>query len=108
MTAYEMRISDWSSDVCSSDLPCRSFLCCSTLGWSRSWCQSDRAQACGLIEPQGEVHALDGGAARALGKVVYRADGDQLSGLLVDGHLQVHRVGTEHRPIGRASGREKV
>src|SRR3546814_5182876 len=27
-TAYEMRISDWSSDVCSSDLtkfPCRSF-----------------------------------------------------------------------------------
>src|SRR3546814_16830697 len=22
-TAYEMRISDWSSDVCSSDLPCR-------------------------------------------------------------------------------------
>src|SRR3546814_9206867 len=23
-TAYEMRISDWSSDVCSSDLPCPS------------------------------------------------------------------------------------
>src|SRR3546814_9105252 len=23
-TAYEMRISDWSSDVCSSDLPCSS------------------------------------------------------------------------------------
>src|SRR3546814_20805315 len=22
MTAYDMRISDWSSDVCSSDLPC--------------------------------------------------------------------------------------
>src|SRR3546814_8823963 len=22
-TAYELRISDWSSDVCSSDLPCR-------------------------------------------------------------------------------------
>src|SRR3546814_3063345 len=27
-TAYEMRISDWSSDVCSSDLPCE----CSELG----------------------------------------------------------------------------
>src|SRR3546814_14640460 len=26
MTAFEMRISDWSSDVCSSDLSCR-FLC---------------------------------------------------------------------------------
>src|SRR3546814_10279918 len=25
-TAYEMRISDWSSDVCSSDLPLGSFL----------------------------------------------------------------------------------
>src|SRR3546814_12426198 len=25
-TAYEMRISDWSSDVCSSDLLCRSWL----------------------------------------------------------------------------------
>src|SRR3546814_9336194 len=24
-TAYELRISDWSSDVCSSDLPSRSF-----------------------------------------------------------------------------------
>src|SRR3546814_10023272 len=29
-TAYEMRISDWSSDVCSSDLP-RSFMVTSTV-----------------------------------------------------------------------------
>src|SRR3546814_8964911 len=27
-TAYEMRISDWSSDVCSSDLPARSACGC--------------------------------------------------------------------------------
>src|SRR3546814_1329288 len=26
-TAYEMRISDWSSDVCSSDLPARHVVC---------------------------------------------------------------------------------
>src|SRR3546814_20844877 len=26
-TAYEMRISDWSSDVCSSNLPCRERQC---------------------------------------------------------------------------------
>src|SRR3546814_4136884 len=26
-TAYEMRISDWSSDVCSSDLPLKNWLC---------------------------------------------------------------------------------
>src|SRR3546814_1849240 len=30
-TAYEMRISDWSSDVCSSDLPGSALL-----GWPRS------------------------------------------------------------------------
>src|SRR3546814_10174942 len=29
-TAYEMRISDWSSDVCSSDLALRLHLCAST------------------------------------------------------------------------------
>src|SRR3546814_10323041 len=27
-TAYEMRISDWSSDVCSSDLAGRTIVCC--------------------------------------------------------------------------------
>src|SRR3546814_11116140 len=32
-TAYEMRISDWSSDVCSSDLPCRSRRRASRQGW---------------------------------------------------------------------------
>src|SRR3546814_6962149 len=34
-TAYEMRISDWSSDVCSSDLPCRAVRC-ATGPWQRS------------------------------------------------------------------------
>src|SRR3546814_10462200 len=29
-----MRISDWSSDVCSSDLQCRSALVCPFHGWS--------------------------------------------------------------------------
>src|SRR3546814_1309639 len=32
-TAYEMRISDWSSDVCSSDL--------AVSAWEESWKQSD-------------------------------------------------------------------
>src|SRR3546814_5285603 len=32
-TAYEMRISDWSSDVCSSDLP----LDMKTAGWRSAW-----------------------------------------------------------------------
>src|SRR3546814_12299746 len=30
-TAYEMRISDWSSDVCSSDLPCDQYLLASVV-----------------------------------------------------------------------------
>src|SRR3546814_2105138 len=34
-TAYEMRISDWSSDVCSSDLRTRVWLDCSARGTSR-------------------------------------------------------------------------
>src|SRR3546814_8373542 len=40
-TAYEMRISDWSSDVCSSDLP-RRRLCCpgSRPVLESYWCQS--------------------------------------------------------------------
>src|SRR3546814_10685114 len=36
-TAYEMRISDWSSDVCSSDLLCTHEL--------RRWCRHGRAGA---------------------------------------------------------------
>src|SRR3546814_2300449 len=35
-TAYEMRISDWSSDVCSSDLPCGGTPCHVQAGRGRS------------------------------------------------------------------------
>src|SRR3546814_9410727 len=42
-TAYEMRISDWSSDVCSSDLPARS--CRPGLGPGASAGLSDGANA---------------------------------------------------------------
>src|SRR3546814_13547756 len=47
MTAYDMRISDWSSDVCSSDLKAR---CFGSSGESRFslismvWCASHDAQ----------------------------------------------------------------
>src|SRR3546814_9535854 len=49
-TAYEMRISDWSSDVCSSDLT----------GLRRRDCVSDQ-------DPPGEI----GGSAHAFGSVRY-------------------------------------
>src|SRR3546814_6540680 len=38
-TAYELRISDWSSDVCSSDLSARSKSICNG-GIERSWTSS--------------------------------------------------------------------
>src|SRR3546814_6958312 len=38
-TAYEMRISDWSSDVCSSDLRVAKALCQQHVGFrQRTWC----------------------------------------------------------------------
>src|SRR3546814_11934465 len=46
-TAYELRISDWSSDVCSSDLP--------GLRWpvSSRWCCATRTKAIRTTPPPG-------------------------------------------------------
>src|SRR3546814_4765497 len=52
-TAYEMRISDWSSDVCSSDLPCSTP---PTSTASTRPAVSDRPKPCSarsLAKPQG-------------------------------------------------------
>src|SRR3546814_1982752 len=40
-TAYEMRISDWSSDVCSSDLRSRSSFCCTSEKRDHCRCHSE-------------------------------------------------------------------
>src|SRR5215203_1112306 len=63
----------------------------------RSRGQPHRREADGLVEPEGEVHALHGRAGGALGEVVDRADGDQATGALVDGDLEVDGVRAEHR-----------
>src|SRR3546814_7372375 len=59
-TAYEMRISDWSSDVCSSDL--RGFRR-GTDGRARGagLCKGWRARSAG-IDPRGQGRPLDGPA----------------------------------------------
>src|SRR3546814_1741644 len=44
-TAYEMRISDWSSDVCSSDLGVLFFLSALLTGDLRRWLGEDAARA---------------------------------------------------------------
>src|SRR3546814_2180279 len=46
-----MRISDWSSDVCSSDLGSRSAVCCSLSGSPRSTSQTRRRVAAGRCLP---------------------------------------------------------
>src|SRR3546814_6789437 len=66
-TAYEMRISDWSSDVCSSDLP---WPC----GRSESWlfhqpageCADRRAVVARTLEPRAVGGSGAGGDRRAV------------------------------------------
>src|SRR3546814_6958719 len=66
-TAYEVRISDWSSDVCSSDLPIVAFLADAFVGAEDFGDDDDRARAVG-------VGACDIGGDRA-GAVERRANG---------------------------------
>src|SRR3546814_2017534 len=86
-TAYDMRITDWSSDVCSSDLPFRLRL--------RADCGGDGRRAAGLgrgnrverdrdpaIRPRGDVEGLPRPAHRAAalrrdGALQLRLDGDR-------------------------------
>src|SRR3546814_2949064 len=74
-TAYEMRISDWSSDVCSSDL-CYS-------------CSSADLRTCGRGSPRSLKR-------RRKGRHVYRKEADT-EGRLPAGHL--HR--SEERRVGK-------
>src|SRR3546814_2027821 len=57
-TAYEMRISDWSSDVCSSDLPHRDRAACPTRG-RRTSRQGNIARASGAGEASVALLLLD-------------------------------------------------
>src|SRR3546814_4140664 len=85
-TAYEMRISDWSSDVCSSDLL--------DLGVGRVVvARIAEARAAGRADAA--RRALEGGG------MVHRRD--QRLVLRVD---EAERLGGQE--IGRASGRERV
>src|SRR3546814_14475476 len=99
-TAYEMRISDWSSDVCSSDL----------LG-DRDGLQEDgiHLDAVGPVAPF--LRALDVGGLGALGEL-HRDIGRrlaELAGVLPDAD-RLHALGNpiERGEIGRASCRERV
>src|SRR3546814_13818480 len=90
MTAYEFRISDWSSDVCSSDLSRRPgglFL--------RIAEGDDTADACGVV-------AVAAARCRCGGT----ASGGTAAARPAAGRWERHRFGRAE--IGRASRRERV
>src|SRR3546814_21115989 len=102
-TAYEMRISDWSSDVCSSDL-------------ARSDPADQRHALAGPDRETDAVERLLGGVGIAeldIAQVdpAFEASGLQRFALRAFGGLFLHRVelsiGGEH-PLGRASCWESV
>src|SRR3546814_5273371 len=83
-TAYEMRISDWSSDVCSSDLQ----------GLRRAEARR------GDVERLQHVQDLDGVDAAGAG----RRRADHLDAAIA----AAHRLALDQAKIGRASCRERV
>src|SRR3546814_9850837 len=90
-TAYEMRISDWSSDVCSSDLTGGEFrfrLPC-PIGCNRSAGGGHLGSAQG-VDPYHDRDLADGLSDRGSGCVIPR------------------RVCAQEPQIGRASFRERV
>src|SRR3546814_6920683 len=95
-TAYEMRISDWSSDVCSSDL------LAITIGRHR---QQEFLMKGQLLEAVIAQAVRDIGNVRLafLARAAQRAGLAQVGIPLLDGD-----VGMPEDEIGRASGRERV
>src|SRR3546814_8474830 len=96
-TAYEMRISDWSSDVCSSDL--RSVVIDPGSAEGRAWLRNRIGGADMLITRDGEELAAFG------------LDGDELLAShprLILLEMPVYLPGHVPWEIGRASCRERV
>src|SRR3546814_2506214 len=91
-TAYEMRISDWSSDVCSSDLQQR-------LG---ALYRFGRQAAAGLAQHrQGERRQHRAAVERARGAA------DEVVGETEEGRIAVRRL-LAQQEIGRAACRARV
>src|SRR3546814_1708849 len=89
-TAYEMRISDWRSDVCSSDLPPGHYRGLGHLHQAEDALLHPRAARCG-----------DDDVAAMLVERFLRAAAERLA------HRHAHRAGHEVEEIGRASCRDR-
>src|SRR3546814_17958049 len=111
-TAYEMRISDWSSDVCSSDL--------FEQHGPRDWTifeQYARDANIALLEIQDPYCCADGQARGRLVNFISRFG--QLASQIADVHVvafdadsvqtrEPESTNDQRREIGRATGRERV
>src|SRR3546814_6762564 len=86
-TAYEMRISDWSSDVCSSDL--------STLAFDVERVRKDFPVLAEHVHGKPLVYLDSGASAQKPTAVLEAMD-------------EVYRTGYANVQIGRASCRERV
>src|SRR3546814_18319812 len=86
-TAYEMRISDWSSDVCSSDLVARSLVPGRYIEVARRWQDDDR------VELHLEMEAAVASAPAAPDIVAFTYGPIVLAGAL--GRSEERRVGKE-------------
>src|SRR3546814_7811257 len=100
-TAYELRISDWSSDVCSSDLPVVALLGCLTgLGAMANHRELTAARAAGLSPSR-----LARPVAGAAGLLIVIAFLAQTYGIPYWERMALRLRAEE---IGRASCRERV
>src|SRR3546814_2477674 len=93
-TEYEMRFSDWSSDVCSSDLPF-----------------PITGETTPLLLPIGrQTRALTRAAVHSIVKQVFKDAADRIRARGIDFESKARRVeqASAHWQIGRASCRERV
>src|SRR3546814_7464186 len=89
-TAYEMRISDWSSDVCSSDLWASTMLMIESTPLGRTWMFGSTCRAAAVV---GVFHILNHAAFKAA--------------LFMNAGIVDHEAGTRDES-GRASCRARV
>src|SRR3546814_13130472 len=103
-TAYEMRISDWSSDVCSSDLHGQAQVPAVPIGLGFA-IDRNRTEAAAL---GGTEHARQRAFSLAQGEVKLVAHGANPR-VVGQGRLRMaQRRGAGRAEIGRASWRERV
>src|SRR3546814_17224332 len=113
-TAYEMRISDWSSDVCSSDLPARR-----TLVEPRGIAvAAPMAPGVERLSPIGQPRTVRNGPTQSVQRRIARQAavldqrgtqrGMKLTGQLIEGLARPFVVANQHAALHHASRRHPL